>query len=89
MYLPNEILTKEDLRIVASIMKRENVSIPIKGYKVKHGKPHEATYAYAYANEAGDDILLESSNVKEPRIMPLLDIYPQLVNYLKNNKMYA
>ena len=89
MFLPDEILTKEDLRIVASIMKREDISIPLKGYKLKHGKRHEATYVYARANAAGDDILLESSNVVEPRMMPLWDIYPQLVSYLKERKMYA
>lgn len=89
MYLPDEILTKDDLRIVASIMKRENLSIPLKGYKMKHGQQHKATYAYARANAAGDDILLETSNVVEPRMMPLCDIYPQLVSYLRSHKMYA
>lgn len=89
MYLPNEIKTKDDLRIIASIMKQQGLSIPIKGYKEKNGENREATYAYARANENGDDILLETRNVRDSVFLPLWDIYPQLIAYIKRQRITA
>ena len=85
MYLPNEIITTEDLRIVASFLKRMDLKIPLKGYRLKNGEQRVATYAYVKATDAGDDILLETTNVQDTRVMPLSDIYPQIVDYIKKH----
>ena len=89
MYFPEEIKNKDDLRIIATIMKRSNLSIPIKGYRVKNGKKLEATYAFAQANENGDDILLETRNIRDPIILPLWEVYPQLIDYIKKQRITA
>lgn len=89
MYLPDEINTKDDLRTVATTMKQENMYIPIKGYRIKNGQKNEATYAYARANDTGDDILLETRNVRDPVFLPLWDVYPQLIDYINRRRITA
>ena len=89
MYFPEEIRNKDDLRIIATTMKRANLSIPIKGYRVKNGEKLEAMYAYARADETGDDILLETRNVRDPIFLPLWDVYPQLIDFIKKQRITA
>ena len=89
MFLPEEIKTKDDLKKVATTMKQANLCIPIKGYRIKNGQKFEATYAFARSNESGDDILLETRNVRDPIILPLWDVYPQLIDYINRQRITA
>ena len=80
--LPDEILTKSDLKKVASIMKSRNVEIGLMGFVMKNGVQHEKKYAVARANAAGDDILIESRHV-DGVIFNCSALYPQIVAGLK------
>lgn len=88
MFLPEVIRTDDDLRIVATIMKQEGITVPIKGYKIKNGKRVGTTYAYATANADGDDILLETHNVKDAAIA-IFDIYAQIVEHIRKVRKSA
>ena len=88
MYLPEKVRSSEDIRIVATIMKRENISVPIKGYKIKNGQKVQTTYAYARANEEGDDIILETHNVKDAW-SAFLDIFEQVVDHIRRIRRSA
>ena len=88
MHLPEVIRNTDDLKIVATILKQEALTVPIKGYKVKNGKRVGTTYAYARANDNGDDILLETHNVQDAAIA-MFDIYAQIVSYIQKEVMSA
>ena len=89
MTLPDMIMTPEDLKVVATMMLRMDAQIPIMGFKVYNGKQHSYKIGVARANDAGDDILIESRNIREPVAVCASTIYPQILQALRTQTKSA